>query len=168
MNAFALSKQSKEMQGSAWCIKQHKVFRVFIHTGIPNRIPLNFEKGQGLARGKRKGKGNARILASKEKKKFNCKIRGVTNSRLRSRGPDTHYWSGVRRPAPRRAPWPPQATRAPRPLLIRGSKAGPRRVHSRLRHRARDDQGYVRYITKARAALPRYPRTFPRPAGTIL
>jgi hypothetical protein len=83
------------------------------------------------------------------------------NSRLRSRGPDTHYWSGVRRPAPRRVPWPPEATRAPRPLLIRGSKAGPRRVHSRLRHRARDDQGYVRYITEARAALPRYPRTFP-------
>jgi hypothetical protein len=69
---------------------------------------------------------------------------------------------------PRRVPRPPQATRAPRPLLIRGSKAGPRRVHSRLRHRARDDQGYVRYITKARAALPRYPRTFPRPAGAIL
>jgi hypothetical protein len=90
------------------------------------------------------------------------------NSRPRSRGPDTHYWSGVRRPAPRRVPWPPQATRAPRPLLIRGSKAGPRRVHSRLRRRARDDQGYVRYITKARAALPGYPRTFPRPAGTIL
>jgi hypothetical protein len=67
-----------------------------------------------------------------------------------------------------RVPRPPQATRAPRPLLIRGSKAGPRRVHSRLRHRARDDHGYVRYITKARAALPRYPRTFPRPAGAIL
>ena len=31
MNAFALSKQSKEMQGSAWCIKQYKVFRVFLH-----------------------------------------------------------------------------------------------------------------------------------------
>ena len=30
MNAFALSKQSKEMQGSAWCIKQHKVFRGFL------------------------------------------------------------------------------------------------------------------------------------------
>ena len=30
MNAFALSKQSKEMQGSAWCIKQHKAFRVFL------------------------------------------------------------------------------------------------------------------------------------------
>jgi hypothetical protein len=89
------------------------------------------------------------------------------NSCLRSRGPYTHYWSEVRRPAPRRAPRPPQATRAPRPLLIRGSKAGPRRVHSRLRRRARGDQGYVRYITKARAALPRYPRTFPRPAGAI-
>jgi hypothetical protein len=63
---------------------------------------------------------------------------------------------------------PPQATRALCPLLIRGSKAGPRRVHSRLRHRVRDDHGYVRYITKARAALPRYPRTFPRPVGMIL
>jgi hypothetical protein len=31
MNAIALSKQSKEMQGSAWCIKQHKVLRVFLH-----------------------------------------------------------------------------------------------------------------------------------------
>ena len=71
--------QTTKNARAAWCIKQHKVFRVFfIPTGIPNRIPLNFEKGQGLARGKRKGKGNARILASKEKKKFNCKIRGVT------------------------------------------------------------------------------------------
>ena len=33
MNAIALSKQSKEMQGSAWCIKQHKVFRVFLTYG---------------------------------------------------------------------------------------------------------------------------------------
>jgi hypothetical protein len=90
---------------------------------------------------------------------------------------------------------PPQSTRAPRPLLVRGSKAGPsegfngRPGHSgsvpttdqgfvgwppkgsdsclRAR-RARDDPGYVRYITKARATLPRYPRTFPRPTGTIL
>jgi hypothetical protein len=74
MNAIALSKNAR----AAWCIKQHKVFRVFIRTGIPNRIPLNFGKGRGLARGKRKGKGNARILASKEKKKIHCKIRGVT------------------------------------------------------------------------------------------
>jgi hypothetical protein len=33
--------------------------------------------------------------------------------------------------------------------------------------RVRDDPGYVRYMVKARAMLPRYPRTFPRPAGTI-
>jgi hypothetical protein len=67
------------MQGSAWCIKQHKVFRVFIRTGIPNRIPLELWKRSRFSEGKRKGKGNARILASKEKKKkFNCKIRGVT------------------------------------------------------------------------------------------
>jgi hypothetical protein len=33
MNAFALSKQSKEMQGSAWCIKQHKVFLGFFLHG---------------------------------------------------------------------------------------------------------------------------------------
>jgi hypothetical protein len=90
---------------------------------------------------------------------------------------------------------PPQSTRAPRPLLVRGSKAGPSegfdsrlrplglRAHycsgvrrlapegfdSRLRaRRARDDSGYVRYMAEARATLPRYPRTFPRPAGAIL
>jgi hypothetical protein len=90
---------------------------------------------------------------------------------------------------------PPQSTRAPRPLLVRGSKAGPSEgfdaasghsgsapttdqgfvgwppdgFDSRPRaHRVRDESGYVRYITKARATLPRYPRTFSRPAGTIL
>jgi hypothetical protein len=64
---------------------------------------------------------------------------------------------------------PPQSTPAPRPLLIRGSKAGPSEgfdSHPRAR-RVRDDPGYVRYMAKARAMLPRNPRTFPRPAGTI-
>jgi hypothetical protein len=85
--------QTTKNARAAWCIKQHKVFRVFlIPTGIPNRIPLNFEKGQGLARGKRKGKGNARILASKEKKKFNCKIRGVTTPNM-SFGPKVVDWA---------------------------------------------------------------------------
>jgi hypothetical protein len=57
---------------------------------------------------------------------------------------------------------PPQSTRAPRPLLIRGSKAGPSEgFDSRPRaRRARDDSGYVRYMTEARATLPRYPRSF--------
>jgi hypothetical protein len=63
----------------------------------------------------------------------------------------------------------PQSTRAPCPLLIRGSKAGPSEgFDSRLRaRRVRDDPGYVRYMDEARATLPRYPRTFSRPAGTI-
>jgi hypothetical protein len=44
MNAFALS-NNQRMHSSAWCIKQHKVFfRVFVYTGIPNRIPLALEK----------------------------------------------------------------------------------------------------------------------------
>jgi hypothetical protein len=69
--------------------------------------------------------------------------------------------SGVRQP--------PQSTRAPSPLLIRGSKAGPSEgFDSRPRAcRVRDDLGYVCYMAEARATLPRYPRTFPRPAGTI-
>jgi hypothetical protein len=69
--------------------------------------------------------------------------------------------SGVRQP--------PQSTQAPSPLLIRGSKVGPSEgFDSRPRARkVRDDPGYVRYMAEAWATLPRYPRTFPRPAGTI-
>jgi hypothetical protein len=61
---------------------------------------------------------------------------------------------------------PPQSTQAPRPLLIRGSKAGPSGgFDSRPRaRRARDDSRYIRYMAEARAMLPRYPRTFLRPA----
>jgi hypothetical protein len=64
---------------------------------------------------------------------------------------------------------PPQSTQAPSPLLIRGSKASPSEgFDSRPKaRRVRDDPGYVRYMVVAWATLPRYPRTFPRPAGTI-
>jgi hypothetical protein len=64
---------------------------------------------------------------------------------------------------------PPQSTRASSPLLIRGSKAGPLEGFDSCPRacRVRDDHEYVRYMAKARATLPRYPRTFPRPAGTI-
>jgi hypothetical protein len=50
-----------------------------------------------------------------------------------------------------------------------GSKAGPSKgFDSRLRaRRVRDDPGYIRYMAEARATLPRYPRTFLRPAGMI-
>jgi hypothetical protein len=60
------------------------------------------------------------------------------NSRLRALGLRAHYWSEVRRPAPSpptnhrfegwplgRVQQPPQSTWAPRPLLVRGSKASP-------------------------------------------
>jgi hypothetical protein len=69
--------------------------------------------------------------------------------------------SGVRQP--------PQSTRSPSPLLIRGSKAGPSEGFDSCPRacRVRDDPGYVRYMAEARATLPRYHRTFPRPAGTI-
>jgi hypothetical protein len=36
-----------------------------------------------------------------------------------------------------------------------------------LEHRVRDDHGYIHYMAKARATIPRYRRTFPRPAGMI-
>jgi hypothetical protein len=64
---------------------------------------------------------------------------------------------------------PPQSTRDPSPLLIRGSKAGPSEgFDSRPRAcRFRDDPGYVRYMAEARDTLPRYPKTFLRPAGMI-
>jgi hypothetical protein len=66
------------------------------------------------------------------------------DSRLRALGLRAHYWSEVRR------------------LALEG-------FDSRLRtRRARDDSGYVRYMAEARAMLPRYPRTFSRPAGAIL
>ena len=71
--------------------------------------------------------------------------------------------------APRGVRRPPQSTQAPSPLLIRGSKAGPSKgFDSRPRAcRVRDDPGFIHYMAEARATLPRYPRTFPRPAGTI-
>jgi hypothetical protein len=74
MNAFALSKQSKEMQGSAWCIKQHKVFRVFLTREFQAELRYNFGKSQGLARAKRKRKGNARIWRVKKRKNSTAKF----------------------------------------------------------------------------------------------
>jgi hypothetical protein len=41
------------MQGSAWCIKQHKVFRVFLH-GKSNRFPLELWKRSRFSEGKKK------------------------------------------------------------------------------------------------------------------
>jgi hypothetical protein len=55
------------------------------------------------------------------------------------------------------------------PITDQGFEGWPlgRVRHPPRAHRVRDDSGYVRYMAEARATLPRYPRTFPRPAGMI-
>jgi hypothetical protein len=90
------------------------------------------------------------------------------NSRLRALGLRAHYWSEVRRPAPRKGSTAASGHSGSAPTTDQGFVGWPSKgFDSRLRRRARDDPGYVRYITKARATLPRYPRTFPRPTRTI-
>jgi hypothetical protein len=92
------------------------------------------------------------------------------DSRLRALGLRTHYWSEVRRLAPRKASTAASGHSGSAPTTDQGFEGWPPEgFHSRLRtRRARDDSGYVRYMAEARAMLPRYPRTFPRPAGAIL
>jgi hypothetical protein len=91
------------------------------------------------------------------------------NSRLRALGLCAHYGSEVRRPAPRKGSTAASGHSGSAPTTDQGfCRLAPEGFDSRLRRRARDDPGYVRYITKARATLPRYPRTFPRPTRTIL
>jgi hypothetical protein len=90
------------------------------------------------------------------------------NSRLRELGLRAHYWSEVRRPAPRKGSTATSGHSGSVPTTDQGFVGWPSKgFDSRLRRRARDDPGYVRYITKARATLLRYPRTFPRPTRTI-
>jgi hypothetical protein len=92
------------------------------------------------------------------------------NSRHRALGLRAHYWSEVQRPAPRKGSTAASGHPGSAPTTDQGFVGWPPKgSDSRLRaRRARDDPGYVRYITKARATLLRYPRTFPRPTGTIL
>jgi hypothetical protein len=91
------------------------------------------------------------------------------NSRLRALGLRTHYWSEVRRPAPQKGSTAASGHSGSTPITDQGFVGWPSKgFDSCFRRRARDDPGYVRYITKARATLPRYPRTFLRPSGTIL
>jgi hypothetical protein len=90
------------------------------------------------------------------------------DSRLRALGLHAHYWSGVRRVAPRKGStaasghsgsalttdqgfvgWPPKGSIAASEHAERGMTLGTSEA-------------------EARATLPRYPRTFPRPAGAIL
>jgi hypothetical protein len=92
------------------------------------------------------------------------------DSRLRALGLRAHYWSEVRRLATRKGSTAASGHSGSAPTTDQGFVGWPPDgFDSRPRaRRVRDDPGYVRYITKARATLPRYPRTFPRPAGAIL
>jgi hypothetical protein len=92
------------------------------------------------------------------------------NNRLRALGLRAHYWSEVRRLAPRKGSTAASGHSGSAPTTDQGFVGWPPKgSDSRLRaRRARDDPRYVRYITKARATLPRYPRIFSRPTGTIL
>jgi hypothetical protein len=92
------------------------------------------------------------------------------DSRLRALGLRAHYWSEVRRLAPRKGSTATSGHSGSTPTTDQGFEGWPPEVFdSRLRtRRVRDDSGYVRYMAEARATLPRYPRTFPRPAGAIL
>jgi hypothetical protein len=92
------------------------------------------------------------------------------DSRLRALGLRAHYWLEVRRLAPRKGSTAASGHSGSAPTTDQGFEGWhPEGFDSRLRtRRARDDSGYVRYMTEARATLPRYPRTFPRPAGAIL
>jgi hypothetical protein len=92
------------------------------------------------------------------------------DSCLRAFGLRAHYWSEVRRLAPRKGSTAALGHSGSAPTTDQGFVGWPPEgFDSRLRAcRARDDSGYVRYMAEARATLPRYPRTFPRPAGAIL
>jgi hypothetical protein len=92
------------------------------------------------------------------------------DSRLRALGLRAHYWSEVRRLAPRKGSTAASGHSGSAPTTDQGFEGWPLEgFNSRLRaRRARDDSRYVRYMAEARATLLRYPRTFPRPAGAIL
>jgi hypothetical protein len=85
-------------------------------------------------------------------------------------GPEPSYWSEVQRLAPRKGSIAASGHSGSAPTTDQGFAGWPPKgFDSRLRtRRARDDSGYVRYMAEARATLPRYPRTFLRPAGAIL
>jgi hypothetical protein len=94
----------------------------------------------------------------------------VFDSRLRALGLRAHYWSEVRRLAPRKGSTVTSGHSGSAPTTDQGFEGcPPEGFDSRLRtRRARDDSGNVRYMAEARATLPRYPRTFPRLVGAIL
>ena len=140
-------------------------------------VSFSFSSFSLLQQGPGKGDTSKRILLREGNRlRASLLIRGSKagpsegfNGRLRAPGFCAHYWSEVRWPAPQKGSTVASGHSGSAPTTDQGFVGWPSKgFDSRLRRRARDDPGYVRYITKARATLLRYPRTFPRPAGTIL
>jgi hypothetical protein len=92
------------------------------------------------------------------------------DSHSRALGLRAHYLLEVRRLAPRKGSTAASGHSGSAPTSDQGFEGWPPEgFDSRLRtRRARDDSGYVRYMAEARAALPRYPRTFSILAGAIM
>jgi hypothetical protein len=162
--ATAAPRTARPVALTPWQNKRHhwQARRASFHLRHDNRVkkgvlpylnsyPFPLPLSLSLATGTRKGDASERILLGE----------GSGSKPITDQGFEGWPLGRVRQP--------PQSARAPRPLLIRGSKAGPSEgFDSRPRAcRARDDSRYVRYMAEARATLPRYPRTFPRPTGTI-
>jgi hypothetical protein len=89
---------------------------------------------------------------------------------LSALGLRAHYRLEVRRLAPRKGSTATSEHSGSAPTTDQGFEGWPLKgFDSRPRAcRARDDSRYVRYMAEALAMLPRYPRTFPRPAGAVL
>jgi hypothetical protein len=69
MNAFTISINQNKCMVRHGAANKIKYFRVLLYTRSQAESRYNSEKDQGLARGKEKGKGNARIWRVKNRKK---------------------------------------------------------------------------------------------------
>jgi hypothetical protein len=88
---------------------------------------------------------------------------------LRPLGLRAHYWSKVRRLAPRKGLTAASGHSGSAPTTDQGFVGWPPKGSTAAsEHAERGMTRYVRYMAEARATLPRYPRTFPRPAGAIM
>jgi hypothetical protein len=78
MNGFTISINQNKCMVRHGATNQNKVFLGFCFTRDLKPNPaITLEKGQGLARGKEKGKGNARIWRVKKRKNSTPKLRAL-------------------------------------------------------------------------------------------
>jgi hypothetical protein len=146
---------------------QHRL--ISYHFPLPLSLSCYRDRKGDISKGilLREGSGPRALLLTRGSKAGPSK---GFDSRPRALGLQAHYWSEVRRLAPRKGSTAASNHSGSAPTIDQGFEGWPLEgFDSRPRtRRARDDSGYVRYMAEARATLPRYPRTFLRPAGAIL